>query len=97
MARRVAPLSPNDGHYIHDTVQSPDFMGMEEGSPDGFRAQHLDVMSPNRLTMSSNTPVFESASNMGLKNLRTPVVEKHSLVGIDDLNRGLFFEHGIQQ
>ena len=58
-----------------------------------------DIMSPNPLTMLPNTPVFEAASNMDLKNMRCmPVMEKHRLVDmvdIGDLNRGLFFEHGM--
>jgi hypothetical protein len=68
VARRVAPLSLTDGHYIHDTVQSQDFMEMEVGSPDVLGTKVEDIRSPNPLTMSPNMPVFEAASNMGLKH-----------------------------
>lgn len=43
-------------------------MEMEVSSPDVLGTKVEDVMGPNPLTMSPNTPVFEVASNMGLKH-----------------------------
>jgi len=52
------------------------------------------------LTVAPHDPVLEAASYMGLKNFRRmPVVDKGTLVGmlsIGDINRGLFFEKGMQ-
>jgi len=97
----LLPLYPNYGDYIHDNVHSRDFMEMEEGYPEVLGKKVQDIMSANPLTMSPNTPVLESASYMGLKNFRRiPVVERHKLVGmlsIGDINRGLFFERGMQR
>ena len=57
-------------------------------------------MSKNPLTVTPHDPVLEAASYMGLKNFRRiPVVDKGRLVGmvsIGDINRGLFFEKGMQ-
>jgi len=97
----LLPLYPNYGDYIHDTVHSRDFMEMEEGYADVLSKKVEDIMSSNPLTISPNAPVLETASYMGLKNFRRiPVVEKHKLVGmvsIGDINRGLFFERGMQR
>jgi CBS domain-containing protein len=97
----LLPLYPNYGDYIHDTVHSRDFMEMEEGYADVLSRKVEDVMSSNPLTVSPNAPVLETASYMGLKNFRRiPVVEEHKLVGmisIGDINRGLFFERGMQR
>jgi CBS domain-containing protein len=74
---------------------------MEEGYADVLSKKVEDIMSSNPLTISPNAPVLETASYMGLKNFRRiPVVEKHKLVGmvsIGDINRGLFFERGMQR
>jgi CBS domain-containing protein len=92
----MLPLYPNYGDYIHDSVHSRDFIEMEEGYGAVLEKKVEEIMSPNPLTVSPNTPVLEAASYMGLKNLRrVPVVEQGKLVGmvsIGDINRGLFFE-----
>jgi CBS domain-containing protein len=97
----LLPLYPNYGDYIHDSVHSRDFMEMEEGYPEVLGKKVEDIMSSNPLTMSPNAPALEAASYMGLKNFRRiPVVEKNKLVGmvsISDINRGLFFERGMQR
>ena len=96
----LLPLYPSHGDYIHDNVHSRDFLEMEEGYPEVLGKKVVDIMSSNPLTMSPHTPVLEAASYMGLKNFRRiPVVEKQKLVGmlsIGDINRGLFFERGMQ-
>jgi CBS domain-containing protein len=97
----LLPMYPNYGDYIHDAVHSRDFMEMEEAYPEVLGKKVEDIMSSNPLTISPNAPVLEAASYMGLKNFRRiPVVEKHKLVGmvsIGDINRGLFFERGMQR
>lgn len=97
----LLPLYPNYGDYIHDSVHSRDFMEMEEGYSEVLGKKVEDIMSSNPLTMSPNTPALEAASYMGLKHFRRiPVVEKNKLVGmvsIGDINRGLFFERGMQR
>jgi CBS domain-containing protein len=94
----LIPLYPNYGEYIHDNVHSRDFTEMEEGYADVLNQKVEDVMSLHPLTVSSQTPVLEAASYMGLKNFRRiPVVDKGKLVGmvsVGDINRGLFFERG---
>ncbi len=95
----MLPLYPNYGDYIHDNVRSRNFIEMEEGYPEVLAKKVEEVMSTNPLTVSPNDPILEAASYMGLKNFRRiPVVEKGQLVGmvsIGDINRGLFFEKGV--
>lgn len=94
----MLPLYPNYGDYIHDNVHSRDFVEMEEGYPEVLAKKVEEVMSPNPLTVTPQTPVLEAASYMGLRNLRRiPVVDHGELVGmvsIGDINRGLFFASG---
>src|SRR5574340_881756 len=76
----LIPLYPNYGEYIHDNVHSRDFTEMEEGYADVLNQKVEDVMSLHPLTVSSQTPVLEAASYMGLKNFRRiPVVDKGKL------------------
>ena len=95
----MLPLYPNYGDYIHDNVRSRNFIEMEEGYPEVLAKKVEEVMSTNPLTVSPNDPILEAASYMGLKNFRRiPVVEKGKLAGmvsIGDINRGLFFEKGV--
>jgi len=95
----MLPLYPNYGDYIHDNVRSRNFIEMEEGYPEVLAKKVEEIMSTNPLTVSPNDPILEAASYMGLKNFRRiPVVEKGKLVGmvsIGDINRGLFFEKGV--
>ncbi len=97
----LLPLYPNYGDYIHDSVHSRDFIEMEEGYAEVLGKKVEDVMSRNPMTVSSNMPVLEAASYMGIKNFRRiPVVDKGILVGmvsIGDINRGLFFERSLMQ
>jgi len=57
-------------------------------------------MSRNPVTVAPHDPVLGAASYMGLmKFRRIPVVDKGMLVGmvsLGDINRGLFFEKGMQ-
>lgn len=91
----MLPLYPNYGDYIHDNVHSRDFLEMEQGYPEVLGRKVEEIMSPNPLTVSPDTPILEAASYMGLKSFRRiPVVEDRKLVGmvsIGDVNRGLFF------
>ena len=91
----LLPLYPNYGDYIHDSVRSRDFTGMEEGYADVLTKSVEEVMSLNPLTVAPSDPILEAASYMGLKNFRRiPVVEGGKLAGmvsIGDINRGLFF------
>lgn len=91
----LLPLYPDYGDYHHDSVQSRDFVRMEEGYPAVLNKSAAEVMTQNPLTVSPQTPVLEAASYMGLRNFRRiPVVEDGKLVGmvsIGDVNRGLFF------
>ena len=97
----LLPLYPNYGDYIHDTVHSRDFIEMEEGYAEVSGKKVEEIMSRNPLTVSPNVPILEAASYMGLKNFRRiPVVDKGTLLGmvsIGDINRGLFYERGLQQ
>jgi CBS domain-containing protein len=97
----LLPLYPNYGDYIHDTVHSRDFIEMEEGYAEVSGKKVEEIMSRNPLTVSPNAPILEAASYMGLKNFRRiPVVDKGTLLGmvsIGDINRGLFYERGMQQ
>ncbi|ALA57908.1 CBS domain-containing protein [Nitrospira moscoviensis] len=97
----LLPLYPNYGDYIHDTVHSRDFIEMEDGYGEVLGKKVEEVMSRNPLTVSPDTPILEAASYMGLKNFRRiPVVDRTTLVGmvsIGDINRGLFFERGMQR
>ena len=97
----LLPLYPNYGDYIHDNVHSRNFVEMEEGYTEALGRKVEEIMSQNPLTVTSHDPVLEAASYMGLKNFRRmPVVDKGTLVGmlsIGDINRGLFFEKGMQR
>lgn len=97
----LLPLYPNYGDYIHDAVHSRDFIEMEEGYAEVSRKKVEEIMSWNPLTVSQNVPILEAASYMGLKKFRRiPVVDKGTLLGmvsIGDINRGLFYERGMQQ
>ncbi len=91
----LLPLYPNYGDYIHDSVRSRDFTGMEEGYADVLTKSVEEVMSLNPLTVAPSDPILQAASYMGLKNFRRiPVIEGGKLAGmvsIGDINRGLFF------
>jgi CBS domain-containing protein len=73
---------------------------MEEGYLEVLGGKGEDIMSRNPVTVTPHDPVLEAASYMGLKKLRRiPVVDKGVLVGLvslGDINRGLFFEKGMQ-
>ena len=96
----LLPLYPNYGDYIHDNVHSRNFVEMEDGYSEALDEKVEEIMSQNSLTVAPHDPVLEAASYMGLKNFRRmPVVDKGTLVGmlsIGDINRGLFFEKGMQ-
>ena len=96
----LIPLYPNYGDYIHDNVHSRSFVEMEEAYPEVLGGKVEDIMSKNPMKVAPQYPILEAASYMGLKNFRRiPVVDKGRLVGmvsIGDINRGLFFEKGIQ-
>ena len=96
----LLPLYPNYGDYIHDNVHSRNFVEMEDGYSEALDEKVEEIMSQNPLTVAPHDPVLEAASYMGLKNFRRmPVVDKGTLVGmlsIGDINRGLFFEKGMQ-
>jgi CBS domain-containing protein len=96
----LLPLYPNYGDYIHDNVHSRNFVEMEEGYPEVLGGKVEDIMSRNPVTVAPHDPVLEAASYMGLKKFRRiPVVDKGVLVGmvsLGDINRGLFFEKGMQ-
>ncbi len=91
----LLPLYPNYGDYIHDSVRSRDFTGMEEGYAAVLTKPVEEVMSLNPLTVAPSDPILQAASYMGLKNFRRiPVIEGGKLAGmvsIGDINRGLFF------
>jgi CBS domain-containing protein len=97
----LLPLYPNYGDYIHDNVHSRNFVEMEKGYAEALGRKVEEIMSQNPLTVAPQDPVLEAASYMGLKNFRRmPVVDKGTLVGmlsIGDINRGLFFEKGMQR
>ena len=69
-------------------------------TPEALGGKVEEIMSQNPLTVTTQDPVLEAASYMGLKNFRRmPVVDKGTLVGmlsIGDINRGLFFEKGMR-
>ncbi|HEY6288070.1 MAG TPA: CBS domain-containing protein [Nitrospiraceae bacterium] len=96
----LLPLYPNYGDYIHDNVHSRNFVEMEDRYPEALCGKVEEIMSQNPLTVAPHDPVLEAASYMGLKNFRRmPVVDKGTLVGmlsVGDINRGLFFEKGMQ-
>ncbi|RMH37486.1 MAG: CBS domain-containing protein [Nitrospirae bacterium] len=96
----MIPLYPNYGDYIHDNVHSRDFVEMEESYPDVLKKPVEEIMSRHPLTVPPEMPILEAASYMGLKNFRRiPVAEHGKLVGmvsIGDINRGLFFEYGME-
>jgi CBS domain-containing protein len=96
----LIPLYPNYGDYMHEDVHSKSFVEMEDRYPEVLGGKVEDIMSKNPLTVTPHDPVLEAASYMGLKNFRRiPVVDKGRLVGmvsIGDINRGLFFEKGMQ-
>ena len=96
----LIPLYPNYGDYIHDNVHSRSFVEMEGAYPEVLGGKVEDIMTKNPMTVTPHDPVLEAASYMGLKNFRRiPVVDKGKLVGmvsIGDINRGLFFEKGMQ-
>jgi CBS domain-containing protein len=92
----LLPLYPNLGDYVHDSVQSRNFLEMEEGYVAVLGKKVEAVMSRNPRTVSPEDPVLKAASLMGVHNFRRmPVVEDNQLVGmvsIGDINRGLFFQ-----
>lgn len=91
----MLPMYPNMGDYIHDSVNSRDFVQMEEGYPGVMNMKAEEIMTPNPMTVSLDDPVLKAASYMGLKNLRRiPVVDGGryvGIVGITDVNKALFF------
>ena len=95
----MLPLFPQFGDYVHDSVHSRDFLGMEEGYPEVLRRTIESVMTHNPLTISPTMYILEAASFMGRKNFRRiPVAENGKLLGmvsIGDINRGLFFNRGF--
>ena len=90
-------LYPNCGDYIHDSVQSRDFVEMESGYAALMSRPVGQVMTRKPFTVAPDDPVLKAASYMGLKHLRRiPVVDNARLVGmisISDINRGLFLAH----
>ncbi|THJ20560.1 MAG: CBS domain-containing protein [Nitrospira sp. CG24E] len=96
----LLPLYPNYGDYIHDNVHSRNFVEMEEGYLEVLGGKVEEIMSRNPVTVEPHDPILEAASYMGLKKFRRiPVVDKGALVGmvsLGDINRGLFFEKGMQ-
>ena len=66
----LLPLYPNYGDYIHDNIQSRNFIEMEEGYPEALGVKVEEVMSQNPLTVALHIPILEAASYMGLKNFR---------------------------
>ncbi|HBO11289.1 MAG TPA: inosine-5-monophosphate dehydrogenase [Halieaceae bacterium] len=96
----LLPLYPNLGDYVHDSVQSRNFLDMEEGYVSVLGKKVEEVMSRNPRTVSPEDPVLKAASLMGVHNFRRmPVVEDNQLVGmvsIGDINRGLFFQLSSQ-
>ncbi len=91
----MLPMYPNYGDYIHDSVNSRDFVQMEEGYPGVMNMKVGEIMTRNPMTVSMDDPILKAASHMGLKNLRRiPVVEDGRYVGIvsiADVNKALFF------
>jgi len=94
----MLPLYPNFGEYIHDTKTARDFEEMEDNYKKVMCMKVKDVMTPNPMTVETDTPVLKAASYMGLKNLRRiPVVddgELKGMVSIGDINRGMFIQRG---
>ncbi|OIO72885.1 MAG: inosine-5-monophosphate dehydrogenase [Zetaproteobacteria bacterium CG1_02_53_45] len=94
----MLPLYPNFGEYIHDAKTARDFEDMEENYKRVMCMKVKEVMTPDPMTVESDTPVLKAASYMGLKNLRRiPVVDDGALTGmisIGDINRGMFINHG---
>ncbi len=94
----MLPLYPNFGEYIHDAKTARDFEDMENNYKRVMCMKVREVMTPDPMTVESDTPVLKAASYMGLKNLRRiPVVDNGELKGmvsIGDINRGLFIQHG---
>ena len=94
----MLPLYPNFGEYIHDAKSARDFEEMEENYKRVMCMKVKEVMTPDPMTVASDTPVLKAASYMGLKNLRRiPVVDDGALTGmisIGDINRGMFINHG---
>lgn len=94
----MLPLYPNFGEYIHDAKTARDFEDMEDNYKRVMCMKIKDVMTPNPMTVASDTSVLKAASYMGLKNLRRiPVVDDGKLTGmvsIGDINRGMFIHNG---
>ncbi len=94
----MLPLYPNFGEYIHDAKTARDFEEMEDNYKRVMCMKVKDVMTPDPMTVTSDTPVLKAASYMGLKNLRRiPVVDGDKLTGmvsIGDINRGMFIQNG---
>lgn len=94
----MLPLYPNFGEYIHDAKTARDFEEMEDNYKRVMCMKVRDVMTPDPMTVTSDTPVLKAASYMGLKNLRRiPVVDDAQLTGmvsIGDINRGMFIQNG---
>ena len=94
----MLPLYPNFGEYIHDAKTGRDFEEMEENYKRVMCMKIRDIMTPDPMTVASDTPVLKAASFMGLKNLRRiPVVDDGNLAGmisIGDINRGMFIQNG---
>ncbi|GAV19247.1 inosine 5'-monophosphate dehydrogenase [Mariprofundus micogutta] len=94
----MLPLYPNFGEYIHDAKTARDFEDMEENYKRVMCMKVKEVMTPDPMTVESETPILKAASFMGLKNLRRiPVVDDGKLSGmvsIGDINRGMFIQHG---
>lgn len=94
----MLPMYPNYGDSVHDAEHGRDFLEMEENCPEVLAKEAEEIMARNPLTVAPQTPIPESASYMGLKNLRRIPVAEHGklvgMVGIDDIHRGIFFARG---
>ena len=92
----MLPMFPDYKDYIHDSVHSRNFEGMEMGYLNVLKMRAEEIMTPNPMTVSLDDPVLKAASYMGVKNLRRiPVVENGKYLGIvsiGDINKGLFFD-----
>jgi CBS domain-containing protein len=92
----LLPLYPNFGDYVHDSVQSRNFLDMEDGYAQVLGQKVEDIMTRNPRGVSPDDPILKAASLMGVHNFRRmPVVEDGRLLGmvsIGDINRGLFFK-----
>ena len=73
----MLPLYPNFGEYIHDAKYARDFEEMEDNYKKVMCMKVKEVMTPDPMTVSSDTPVLKASTGACSSSTAEPVVTRH--------------------